>query len=369
VNAEVRCETRLDYCQFENKVDLSWSHFHRVLSFKHSKFNNAEEEVDFFRMTVGGTAYFDEAVFAGPVDFRYVQIDGNFVADGAKFNNSDEVANFGGMTVGGTAYFDEAVFAGPVDFRYAQISTCFEANRAKFNNPGEVAFFGGMKVGGSAIFNEAVFAGPVDFRYAEFPSLNIQATSWPAESESVNLIEMTYKHICAGSEKDTWQELFAWVDGSKYSAQTYNQLEEFFRAAGYPERADTVFIARKQRERNKAFEGLPAWLWNHFLDKSVGYGRKPEGVLYWCVLIVFLGALPFIRREYMEPQKREYASRPYNPFWYSLDLFLPVIDLRMAKVWMPGHDRRFARHYARVQTILGWVLIPIGLAAIMGIIQ
>ena len=509
VNAEVRCETRLDYCQFENKVDLSWSHFHRVLSFEHSKFNNAEEEVVFGQMTVGGTAYFDEAVFAGPVYFCYAQIDGNFVADGAEFNNSDKEANFGSMTVGDSAFFNDAVFAGPVDFRYAQIDGNFEADNAKFNNSDNVACFGQMTVGGhaffdeavfagpvdfhdaqignnfqaydakfnnsdkeanfgqmtvggSALFNEAVFAGPVDFRYAqidgnfeangakfnnsdkeanfgqmtvgnvaffkkavfagpvdfryaqidgsfeadnakfnnsdkaanfvrmmvgdfaffndavfagpvdfsdaEFLILNIQNTSWPAESKSVILHGMTYKHIDAGIEKDTWQELLAWVDGSKYSGQPYVQLEEFFRAAGYPERADTVFIARKQRERTEALEGLTAW-WNLFLDKFVGYGRKPERVLVLSVLVVLLGALPFRRREYMGPQKREYASRPYNPFWYSLDLFLPFVDLRMAKVWMPMQDRRFARQYARVQTILGWILIPIGLAAIMGIIQ
>ena len=180
---------------------------------------------------------------------------------------------------------------------------------------------------------------------------------------------MTYKHINAGTEKDTWQELLAWVDGSKYSGQPYVQLEEFFRAAGYPERADTVFIARKQRERSEALEGLTAWWWNLFLDKFVGYGLKPERVLVLSVLVVLLGALPFRRREYMEPQKREYASRLYNPFWYSLDLFLPFVDLRMAKVWMPMQDRRFARQYARVQTTLGWILIPIGLVAIMGIIQ
>ena len=321
VNAEVRCETKLDYCQFETKVDLSWSHFHRVLSFEHSKFNNAEEGAYFGHMTVGGLAFFKEAVFAGPVNFRYAQIDGNFVANGAKFNNPDKVAYFVEMTVGGTAFF-----------------------------------------------KEAVFAGPVDFSDVEFLILNIQDTSWPAKSESVILHRMTYKHIDAGTEKDTWQELLAWVDGSKYSGQPYVQLEEFFRAAGYPERADTVFIARKQRERSEALEGLTVW-WNLFLDLFVGYGRKPERVLVLSLLVVLLGALPFRRREYMEPQKREYASRPYNPFWYSLDLFLPVVDLRMAKVWMPRQDRRFARQYARVQIIMGWILIPLGLAAIMGIIQ
>ena len=62
-------------------------------------------------------------------------------------------------------------------------------------------------------------------------------------------------------------------------------------------------------------------------------------------------------------------GKRYNPLWYSLDLFLPFIDLQAAGVWMPRQDSWLRRHYARVHTILGWVLIPIGLAAITGIIK
>ena len=71
----------------------------------------------------------------------------------------------------------------------------------------------------------------------------------------------------------------------------------------------------------------------------------------------------------MELQKLEAASQNYNPLWYSLDLFLPFIDLQVANVWLPKQRRHFARHYMRVQTILGWILIPIGLAALTGIIK
>ena len=58
----------------------------------------------------------------------------------------------------------------------------------------------------------------------------------------------------------------------------------------------------------------------------------------------------------------------YNPFWYSLDLFLPFIDLKMSGVWQPKEARKFVRHYARIHTIIGYILIPIGLLAVTGLI-
>ncbi len=71
----------------------------------------------------------------------------------------------------------------------------------------------------------------------------------------------------------------------------------------------------------------------------------------------------------MEPQQPEDASRSYNALWYSLDLFLPLIDLQAASAWQPKQDRRFARNYMRVHRIFGWILIPVGLAAFTGIIK
>ena len=85
--------------------------------------------------------------------------------------------------------------------------------------------------------------------------------------------------------------------------------------------------------------------------------------------MVFIGVLMFRRARDVQLQDSIDEGKRYNPLWYSLDLFLPFIDLQAAGVWMPRQDSWLRRHYARVHTILGWVLIPIGLAAITGIIK
>jgi len=71
----------------------------------------------------------------------------------------------------------------------------------------------------------------------------------------------------------------------------------------------------------------------------------------------------------MERSKSEDRLLVFNAFWYSLDVFAPVIDLETAKYWKPKPDQTFARHYLRVQRILGWIIIPIAGATILGLIK
>src|SRR5262245_22839172 len=100
----------------------------------------------------------------------------------------------------------------------------------------------------------------------------------------------------------------------------------------------------------------------------VGYGRRPWQAGIPCVVVVALGCLVFSPQK-MEPQKSEDTLRVYNRFWYSLGLFLPVVDLQADTVWKPKADHTFLRNYTRVHALLGWILIPIVLAALTGLIK
>ena len=60
---------------------------------------------------------------------------------------------------------------------------------------------------------------------------------------------------------------------------------------------------------------------------------------------------------------------PYSAFWYSFDLFIPFIDLGYDNKWAPKADRKWANAYARIQLLAGWILIPIGLLSITGVIK
>ena len=141
----------------------------------------------------------------------------------------------------------------------------------------------------------------------------------------------------------------------------------FFLRQGYRDDADRAFIAGKRREREQLPYGLN-WFGSWLLDWLVGYGRHPAHAGYFCAFFVALGCFLFSPKR-MEPQKPDDAPRVYNRFWYSLSLFVPLVDLQAHTVWKPKTEETFLRNYLRVQILLGWILIPILLAAVTGLIK
>ncbi len=71
----------------------------------------------------------------------------------------------------------------------------------------------------------------------------------------------------------------------------------------------------------------------------------------------------------MEPQDPSKPVVSYNPFWYSVDLFVPLTRLHATNMWRPKSDRWWTWHYLRIHHLLGWILIPLGLAAITGLVK
>lgn len=59
----------------------------------------------------------------------------------------------------------------------------------------------------------------------------------------------------------------------------------------------------------------------------------------------------------------------YSAFWYSLNVFLPVIDLHAEAKWVLRKELRWVVLYWRLHMILGWLLIPIGVAAWTGLLD
>ncbi len=232
-------------------------------------------------------------------------------------------------------------------------------------NKEQVATFNSMKVGGNAFFTGAVFEGPVDLGFSDFAVLDLSGAVY---AEALYLQGMSYKKILAAlDEHQSHEALLTLAGQSAYSADVYGNLEAYFLRQGYRGDADRAFIEGKRRERNENLQGvggLGSWL----LDWLVGYGRRPWQAGIPCVFFVALGCLLFSPKR-MEPQKPGDAHRVYNRFWYSLGLFLPFVDLQADRVWKPKPDQTFLRNYMRVHVLMGWILVPLVLAALTGLIK
>jgi hypothetical protein len=84
--------------------------------------------------------------------------------------------------------------------------------------------------------------------------------------------------------------------------------------------------------------------------------------------LIGLGCIVFSPNK-MEPRNPEETPRAYSRFWYSFGLFLPFVDLKEEKVWKPKPDQTFLRNHMRLHILCGWILIPIVLAALTGLIK
>jgi hypothetical protein len=353
---------------FEGPVNFVLAEIAGAFNVNEAKFENKEKEANFNSMKIRGDAFFKNTAFEGPVNLVSADVAGNLEAPGAKFQNKEKDASFGGMKVGGYAFFNDAVFEGPVNFFGADIAGNFAAGKARFKNKEKDVSFSGMKLGGHAFFNDAVFEGPVNFNYADFAWLDLSKTVWPKVAGKFQMQGMSYKYIrAAPNEPESHRALLELADQSAYSADVYNHLEEFFLGQGYRDDADRAFIKGKRRERKENLHGLSR-VGSCLLDWLVGYGRRPWQAGIPCAALVALGCIVFSPKK-MEPQKPEDTPRVYSRFWYSLGLFLPFVDLQADKVWKPKPDQTFLRNYMRVHIMLGWILVPLVLAAVTGLIK
>jgi hypothetical protein len=185
---------------------------------------------------------------------------------------------------------------------------------------------------------------------------------------------MSFKFIKADPDQhQSHDKVVKLVNRARYTPAIYGKLDEFFAKEGFKADADEAFIEGKRRERTESLHGLHvigSWL----LDFLSRYGRHPERVGYIGLGIVLLGCLLFAPnkmelQDVKELEKPEDKRRQYNRFWYSLGLFLPVVDLKTSELWGPKRRYRFLRNYVRVHILLGWVLVPTFLAAITGLIK
>ncbi len=370
-NAEVHFETTLSECRFAGPVNFSKSIFENGFSLTGSIF---EDSANFLSMKIQRLAVFDKTRFASEVNGAQMEILGDFTARDARFNSPSGLVNFTSLKTSGDAIFSNAAFAGPVSFQSAHITGNCRFDASLFASTNALIDFEEMSVGAATSFVSNRFAGYVSFKDAKFAALDFSKVTWPVgrdDTEWLWLNGMTYTRISAGAEKDSWQNLYNLVErtahGSAYSPDIFSRLADYYRKLGYPRQANTIFRAQKKREREEVLSGA-SWAWSFFLEHFVGYGRSPERAIFWSVAIIGIGCVMF-RPSRMEPQKTEFTQRKYSPFWYSVDVYLPIIKLHDAEIWKPKEEYVLSHLWRRVHTVLGWALIPIALAAWTGMLS
>jgi hypothetical protein len=337
-------------------------------------------------MAVKGDLILRKASFQGPVDVTGSSIGGRLIADNAEFLDTDMSADLEDVRGDSSVFLRDVKFQGQVSLANTVVRDLYiervkgilaldlsqsEIERALRVAQSEIRQLNAssMRVAGSAVLQNLVIPERLTLKHVEFHDLDLLQVTPPADPGHFEINGMSFAHVTAGENENSWWDLYRFVAASNYNSQSYLQLEMFFRTQGYPDRANTVYIDMNRKERKL----LPLWslkYWlNWTLDVLVRYGREPGLALVYSVFVVGVGMAVFWKRKNMEPQKAEDADKPYSAFWYSVDLLTPFIDLQSADVWMPHRTWKFGTEYARVHRVLGWILVPVGIAAITGIIK
>jgi len=332
--------------------------------------------INFFGSNFARGLELSDCTFKGDANFYGTTIRQDFLIYKSKFESAN-ITLFDRAQVGGLFVADDCTFdSSDVSFNDARVDGRFSAKRCIFNSKW-VSFIG-------AHFADLFLNGSefhkflsIDFTrmqadFISFDEVTIDPPPKKPPSE-ILLQQMTFK-LLSPVDPQKLQFLF-----SSYNAEFYTALETSFRTHGYPAEADNIFIAKKRAERRakctsfvRNCDSRLSFTWSMFQDLLIGYGKSLQNLLFWSLGFILIGIFFFRSENVMrtkDPKDAEQYKGKYHAFWYSLDLFLPVIKLGEADVWTPKDNRRWANLYRKVHIIIGSLFVPIGLAAWTGIIK
>ena len=343
-----------------------------------------------------------KTLFKGPANFSDLEVLGVFNADQAIFQSENVV--FTGIKVGQEARFNGTIFVGGLALKEGQLNDLEISGLHKLSKGGlpleeivlnrtriahrltieniEVKRFDArnLEVKGPAELRRLVIKGEADFRDAAFHHLQVAEVAWldPLQAQKkkeIYLDGMSYESVTTKTdptEAEKWPELLAWLNLSRFNTQNYGQLDAFFQRCGLRKWADKVHIAGKRRELGRRKWWDPArWFTRFFWGLLAGYGRKPGRTLWISLGLIILGAFILNPAQVLPPEFLNNLAGYQDNVAHRIALRL-IVSLFSFVAAIPGWGSHLSLispefHtfvYLWFQRICGWILIPIGLAAV-----
>ncbi|MFY9939198.1 MAG: hypothetical protein WAK33_20115 [Silvibacterium sp.] len=166
----------------------------------------------------------------------------------------------------------------------------------------------------------------------------------------------------------------AFLERAEYYEPAYSLYESSLKTRGQSDKADAVYFAMRDRRRYTEFlDANTLWQktvagFNYVIGFGhkwlFGYGRGWVYPLIWSVLFVIAGAFIF-RTEHMQ-KVDEQTPRNFSPIWYSIDIFVPVLSLGIAKDWHPRQECRALQFYSKFLSLIGLIFISAMIGALTG---
>lgn len=354
----------------------------------------------------------------GEVRLTGATIDEDLSCTKGEFINPDGNALFAErLNVKGSVYLRyEFKAEGAVRLLSTNIDGDLDCEKGEFINPTKNAFLaerlnvkggvflrkgfkaeGLVSLAGARINGHLVWTGVkspekagLDLRSAKIGTLWDERKSWPDEGE-LYLNGLVYDYLDDGApkDKDSRIEWLRLQGGDEFTPQPYEQLAEVLKKSGHEETAKEILIA-KNKDRIRLGPKLTKIEWWRYkvFGPMIGYGYRPwdvfwkgpfgkrfvGSIIFWLVLgWLFFGAGYYC--ELFSPTtgwaydsgtgqinsklKDEYPA--FNFLVYSIDTFVPLVDLHQTKYWLPNPNKGIWQCPWKIGRIgLTWIRIDFG---------
>ena len=356
--------------------------------------NRNAEAINAERLDVNGSVFLDDFKAEGEVNLVGATIGGKLNCKNGRFINPNRIAlQANSLHVKNNAYFDKFMVEGEFSLVDAEIN----------------GFFYWMGLASRENVR-------LDLRSAKVGTLHDEKESWPGKGE-LFLHGLVYNEIHDNAPRDTERRI-DWLqrqyddkaekNEKQFRPQPYEQLTAVLRKSGQDEDARKILIA-KNKDRARLTE-LTTWsekLWYRVLGPRIGYGYRPLNALWGVLVFVVLGwfffgigyrgglITPHSESAYVERSFKNFVlgtrSRElsdvhpkFNFLVYSVDTFVPLIDLHQSKYWLPNanlgaelfniqgitlHTGGLLRLYLCIHIVMGWVLTTLLVVGLTGLVR
>ena len=373
-----------------------------------------DENLDLDWAKVPFPLIFRRCAFSGPISLRFAKVPWlSFVGTHPHALNAD------GLKVEGDVFLTGGFKAeGEVRLLGATIGGNLECDGGTFTNPeGRARSADGLKVEGSVFLRDGFKAeGEVDFRNgaivgyfvyrdavgSEKAILDLRSTrvgtlwddeaSWPRRG-NLFLKGLEYREIGPEAPQDAKRRL-DWLHRQPvFEPQPYRHLAGVLRASGQRHEATKILVAAENDHRRLG--SLSRWrrIVNWFYGATLDHGYRPQkAFMRFAPVFLIVGTVLFwLGNDAALFSPRVNSSQStvvvvgdqyprFDPIVYSIDAFVPVINLHQETYWLPDanadtrhgyavHWGDLLRWYHWVHISLGWLLSFLLVAGLSGLVR
>ncbi|MFF2045257.1 hypothetical protein ACFVVX_33070 [Kitasatospora sp. NPDC058170] len=379
-----------DGFEAEGEVNLAGSRVkgRLVLSGGHFRRPGENKVLNLDRVVVDQNAYLNDGFEAFcTVSLLDGRIKGSLRCEGGHFHNETDTAFYAaGLVVGrdvilakvqtDAAHDHEGFSAkGEVVLADAAISGKLDCSGGRFENPGGTALNAEAAQVGNLVFQDGFHAdGKVNLKRVRV--LGELKAGASLSADQVDLDGLTYTSL---DDQMELERRLGWLLKMEQPnlPQVYRQLASVFQGQGEDREAKRVLVTGQRAHFAKRARPI-RWAGRIF-EWTVGYGYHPFLILIWLVILEIAGGLIFscLRDDILlspvyinqlidaggihqsvgtitgGSDTIDDGYPAFQPWLYTLDLLLPVVDLRQSDIWIP---HRAAEWCSMFFTIAGWAL-------------